>query len=178
MITYSRALRMGDFVRVGDVEGNVIHLGILSTKIKTLRNEDVTIPNAVVVAQTTTDYLAVRRERRRVRADVGHDRLRHAVAPGARAAARGGRAHGGHSARTEAASCSRPALEDFYVKYTLLVCLERQDTRPFVARCAAREHPGRVQRIRRADHVAELRVDPAAPKVVPKTELVRGAGRR
>ncbi|HEY1912577.1 MAG TPA: mechanosensitive ion channel domain-containing protein [Vicinamibacterales bacterium] len=55
-ITYSRALRLGDFVKVGDVEGRVIHLGVLSTKIKTLRNEDVTIPNAVVVAQTTTDY--------------------------------------------------------------------------------------------------------------------------
>ena len=88
MITYSRALRMGDFVKIGDVEGNVTHLGVLSTKIKTLRNEDVTIPNAVVVAQTTTDYYTVRRQRRRVHVDVGDHRLRHAVAPGACAAAR------------------------------------------------------------------------------------------
>ena len=36
MVTYSRALRLGDFVRIGDVEGTVIHLGVLSTKIKTL----------------------------------------------------------------------------------------------------------------------------------------------
>ena len=34
-ITYSRALRLGDFVRIGDVEGTVNHLGVLSTKLKT-----------------------------------------------------------------------------------------------------------------------------------------------
>ena len=33
-----------------------MHLGVLSTKIKTLMREEVTVPNAVVVAQTTTDY--------------------------------------------------------------------------------------------------------------------------
>ncbi len=56
MVTYSRAVRVGDFVRIGDVDGTVIHLGILSTKLRTLKNEEVTIPNAVVVSQTTTDY--------------------------------------------------------------------------------------------------------------------------
>src|SRR4051812_49399745 len=56
MVTYSRALRVGDFVKIGDVEGTVTHLGILSTKVRTLRSEEVTIPNAVVVGQTTTDY--------------------------------------------------------------------------------------------------------------------------
>ena len=35
MITYSRALRLGDFVRIGEVEGTVTHLGVLSTKVKT-----------------------------------------------------------------------------------------------------------------------------------------------
>ena len=55
-ITYSRALRVGDFVRVGEVDGTVTHLGVLSVKVRTLRNEDVTIPNAVVVSQTTTDF--------------------------------------------------------------------------------------------------------------------------
>ena len=56
MITYSRAVRVGDFVKIGDVEGTVLQLGILSTKIRTLRNEEATIPNAVVVSNTITDY--------------------------------------------------------------------------------------------------------------------------
>ena len=55
-LTYSRALRVGDFVRIGDVEGTVTYLGSLSAKIKTLRNEEVTIPNAVVVANQIINY--------------------------------------------------------------------------------------------------------------------------
>ena len=55
-LTYSRALRLGDFVEVGDVAGTVTQMGTLSTKIRTPRNEDVTIPNAVIVGQTITNY--------------------------------------------------------------------------------------------------------------------------
>ena len=56
MVTYSRALRVGDFVRVADVEGTVTQLGTLSTKIKTLRNEEVTLPNALVVSHAATNF--------------------------------------------------------------------------------------------------------------------------
>ena len=56
MITYSRSLRLGDFVRVGEVEGTVNYLGVLSTKVRTVRGEEVTIPNAIVVGTTTTNY--------------------------------------------------------------------------------------------------------------------------
>ena len=56
VLTYSRAIRLGDFVRIGDVEGTITQIGMLSTKLRTLRAEEVTIPNTVVVSQTTTDY--------------------------------------------------------------------------------------------------------------------------
>ena len=49
-ITFSRALRVGDYVRIGNVDGTVTHVGPLSTKLKTPRREEVTIPNAVVDA--------------------------------------------------------------------------------------------------------------------------------
>ncbi len=55
-LTYARALRVGDFVRIGEVEGTVTYTGPLSTKLKTNRHEEVTIPNAVLVSQTTTNY--------------------------------------------------------------------------------------------------------------------------
>jgi small-conductance mechanosensitive channel len=55
-LTYSRALRVGDFVRVNDIDGTVTQIGALSTKIKTPRGEEVTIPNAVIVSQTVTNY--------------------------------------------------------------------------------------------------------------------------
>lgn len=56
MLMYSRALRVGDFVKIGDVEGTVTHLGSLSTKVRTPRNEEITIPNAVVVSNATTNF--------------------------------------------------------------------------------------------------------------------------
>jgi small-conductance mechanosensitive channel len=55
-LTYSRALRLGDFVRIGDIEGTVTHLGNLSTKLKTPRREEVTIPNSVAVSTQTTNF--------------------------------------------------------------------------------------------------------------------------
>jgi len=56
MLTFSRAMHVGDFARIGDVVGTVVEVGGLATKIRTPYGEEVTIPNAVVVAQTTTNY--------------------------------------------------------------------------------------------------------------------------
>jgi small-conductance mechanosensitive channel len=47
---------VGDFVKIGEVEGTVTHLGSLSTKVRTPRNEEITIPNAIVVANATTNF--------------------------------------------------------------------------------------------------------------------------
>jgi small-conductance mechanosensitive channel len=169
MITYSRALRLGDFVRVGDVEGNVIHLGILSTKIKTLRNEDVTVPNAVVVAQTTTDYSRFGDSDGvfvPTSVTIGYDtpwRQVHALL--LEAAARTA------DIRDEPKPVVLQAsLEDFYVKYTLLFCLKRQETRPFTldtlhANIQDLFNEYGVQ-IMSPNYV----VDPAAPKVVPRRD--------
>ena len=56
MVTYSRAVRVGDFVRIAEIEGTVVHLGSLSTKIRNPRNEEITIPNAVVASSAATNF--------------------------------------------------------------------------------------------------------------------------
>ena len=56
VLMYSRALRRGDYVRVGDTEGVVLSLGMLATKIRTLKREEVTIPNAVVMSTSTKNF--------------------------------------------------------------------------------------------------------------------------
>jgi small-conductance mechanosensitive channel len=56
MVTYSRAVRIGDFVRIGDIEGTVVQLGGLSTKLRNPRNEEITIPNAVVASTAATNF--------------------------------------------------------------------------------------------------------------------------
>src|SRR5262245_10690663 len=48
ILTFSRALRDGEWVRIGDVEGAVMSVGVFSTKIRTYNDEEVSIPNTVV----------------------------------------------------------------------------------------------------------------------------------
>lgn len=56
MLMYSRTLRVGDFVRAGDLEGTVVQLGLFATRIRTNKREIVTIPNTVLAGQVTKNY--------------------------------------------------------------------------------------------------------------------------
>jgi len=58
VLTYSRALRKGDVIRIGDNEGLVNEVGMLATKIVTRENYLVTVPNAVVVSGKITNLSA------------------------------------------------------------------------------------------------------------------------
>ena len=55
VVVYSRALRPGEIVRVGDLAGRVTEVGLLSTKLAA-KGEEITIPNAVLVGTTVTNY--------------------------------------------------------------------------------------------------------------------------
>ncbi|MDO6407212.1 mechanosensitive ion channel family protein [Pantoea phytobeneficialis] len=55
VLTYSRALRKGDVIRINDNEGVVTEVGMLSTKLLTRENYEVTVPNAVVVSGKITN---------------------------------------------------------------------------------------------------------------------------
>ena len=56
VLMYSRALRRGDYVRIDETEGVVITLGMLATKIRTNKREEITIPNAVILGTSTKNY--------------------------------------------------------------------------------------------------------------------------
>jgi small-conductance mechanosensitive channel len=167
MVTFARALRVGDFVRIGDVEGTVVHLGVLSTKIRTLLSEEVTIPNAVVVAQTTTNYSRLA-DVEGVLTDttvtIGYDapwRQVHALLLKAAERTPGIRP-------TPVPRVFQRGLEDFYVRYTLYVCLERQEDR-LVTLDALHAN---IQDLFNEYGVQIMSpnyvFDPSAPKVVPK----------
>jgi small-conductance mechanosensitive channel len=55
-LMYSRAFRHGDFIKVGDIEGTVVSVGYLSTKIRTGRQEEVNIPNTVILGTSVKNY--------------------------------------------------------------------------------------------------------------------------
>lgn len=56
VVAYSRALKVGEYVRVGQTEGTVSDVGMLSTKIVTPKREAITVPNAVLVGSAITNY--------------------------------------------------------------------------------------------------------------------------
>jgi small-conductance mechanosensitive channel len=56
VLVYSRALHKGDFVAVSGVEGVVTEMGALATKIVTMRNEEITIPNSVLVGNPIRNF--------------------------------------------------------------------------------------------------------------------------
>ena len=64
VVIYSRALRKGDFVAVNGIEGVVTEIGTLATKIVTMRSEEITIPNAVLIGNADPELLEARRHAR------------------------------------------------------------------------------------------------------------------
>ena len=57
ILLYAKALRTGDYVKIGDTtEGTVTELGLMTTHISTGTGEEVIIPNAVIVASITRNY--------------------------------------------------------------------------------------------------------------------------
>jgi small-conductance mechanosensitive channel len=53
---YARALRSGDFVKIGDAEGTVVELGMIATRLRTGTGEEVVLPNAFVIANITRNF--------------------------------------------------------------------------------------------------------------------------
>lgn len=62
LLMYARGFKAGDFIRVGAVEGTVVELGLLSTRIRTVANEFILVPNSTMVSGSITDYSAAGRE--------------------------------------------------------------------------------------------------------------------
>jgi small-conductance mechanosensitive channel len=168
-VTYSRALRLGDYVRIGDVEGTVVHLGVLSTKIKTLQQEETTIPNAVVAAQVATDYSRFADTEGVYTATsvtIGYDvpwRQVHSLLLLAAERTSGLRRH-------PKPRVFQTALQDFYVQYTLWVSLERQESRLVTLDALHANIQDLFNEYGVQIMSPNYMLDPAAPKVVAKND--------
>jgi small-conductance mechanosensitive channel len=64
VLTYTRAFSLGDRVRIGETTGDVIAKTLLVTRLRTIKNVDTTIPNAMVLSAATLNYSAMARSRR------------------------------------------------------------------------------------------------------------------
>lgn len=167
MLMYTKALRPGEFVKVGDVEGTVSSVGFVATRIETLQREEVNVPNSVIATSVMHNY-----SRRSAdgglwlptKVTIGYDapwRQVHAML-----AIAADRTEG--VARQPAPRVQQTALQDFYVEYTLLVNVAvPRDKREVLTRLHANiqdvfnEHGVQIMSPNYED-------DPESPKIVPK----------
>jgi len=56
VMTYTRAFKLGDRVKIGEVTGDIIAKTMLVTRIRTIQNEIVSIPNSTVISNHTINY--------------------------------------------------------------------------------------------------------------------------
>ena len=55
-LTYTGALRVGDRVKIADTVGDVVEKTLIATKIQTIKNEVITIPNGLVLGNHIINY--------------------------------------------------------------------------------------------------------------------------
>jgi len=56
VLTYTGAFKLGDRVKVGDAFGDIIETTLLATRVRTIKNEDITIPNSIALGSAVTNY--------------------------------------------------------------------------------------------------------------------------
>jgi len=56
VLTYMRLFKIGDRVKIGEVVGDVIEKSLLVTRVRTIKNEIVSIPNTTVMSSHTINY--------------------------------------------------------------------------------------------------------------------------
>ena len=56
ILIYTRGFRVGDWVTIGDNTGEVMQMSMLATHLRTIRNEEITVPNSVVLGTFVTNF--------------------------------------------------------------------------------------------------------------------------
>ena len=56
ILMYTRAFRLGEFVRIGETQGTVMELGTFATRLRTGLGEEVLVPNSYALQNTTNNY--------------------------------------------------------------------------------------------------------------------------
>jgi small-conductance mechanosensitive channel len=129
ILTYMRAFRVGDFVKIQDTQGLVTSHGLLVTRIRTIKNVDVTIPNATVLGTHVINFSVEAKNGKLIlptSVTIGYDtpwRQVHALLlmAGAKTA---------EVLKTPEPFVLQSTLNDFYVTYELNVYTERPELMP------------------------------------------------
>lgn len=131
ILTYMRGFRVGDIVKIGEATGRVTEVTMLVTRLRTIKNVDVTIPNSVLMGSQVTNYSFAAGEGRLILptcVTIGYDtpwRQVHALLLLAAERTQ-------HILREPAPFVLQTALDDFYVKYELNVYVVAPNRMPMI----------------------------------------------
>lgn len=56
VITYMRPYKLGDRIKVGQISGDVVEKSAFVTKLRTIKNEEITIPNSTILTSSTINF--------------------------------------------------------------------------------------------------------------------------
>jgi small-conductance mechanosensitive channel len=62
-MVYRRAFRVGDRIKVEDIVGDVIEMRVLETHIRSLKNEEIVVPNNVILNSHVVNYTSLAQEK-------------------------------------------------------------------------------------------------------------------
>jgi small-conductance mechanosensitive channel len=60
---YRRAFRIGDRIQVGDIRGDVTETRLLVTHIRTIKNEEIIVPNSMILNSHVVNYSTLAKSR-------------------------------------------------------------------------------------------------------------------
>jgi small-conductance mechanosensitive channel len=169
MLVYTRALLVGEYVRIQDCEGTVTELGLFVTRLRTGLGEEIALPNSLVLANVTHNFSRAAQGRGFIfdtSITIGYDtpwRQVHALLLEAAAKIP-------EILETPAPFVVQTALSDFYVAYKLVVNID--SAKPTGrARVASALHAA-IQDAFNAHGVQIMSPhyyrDPEVPKLVPE----------
>jgi small-conductance mechanosensitive channel len=127
VLMYSRAMKVGDFVRINDNIGKVMEIGFFSTKLKTMKNEEINIPNSVLMGSITKNFSRLSKSEGLIihsSVTIGYDvpwRQIHALLMNAAEKTAGLK-------KTPAPFVLQKSLGDFYVDYEINAFIDKPET--------------------------------------------------
>ena len=62
VISYMRPFQVGDWIKSGEIIGAVIEKNALVTRLKTINNKDITIPNSAILSGATMNFTSIGKE--------------------------------------------------------------------------------------------------------------------
>ena len=126
VLMYSRAMKVGEIVHIGEHYGKVTAIGFFSTKLHTMKNEEINIPNSVLMGSTTKNYSRLSKTEGLIlhsTITIGYDvpwRQVHALLTGAAEKTAGIK-------KAPPPFVLQKALSDFYVEYEINAFIENPE---------------------------------------------------